>query len=121
MERSTWEWGSACQGPCLTKAQMPPERLEFGPSSTKGMNYYAAYRRGRQVDGSYYPSAWSMDSGPGLEQIHLLQWVKGYGPLYWHYGPDEYYKVNLFLCEVNEEKLSQRIGMEIIEFDPTAV
>lgn len=121
MSPSAWHWGTTCEEPALTKAHLPAERLELGPGSNPSLNYYAAYRKGRQVDGSYYPSAWHLDSEKGLHFIHILQWVKGYGPIYWQHQPDEYYKVNLFLIEHNDAKLDQRISLESFWFDPTDV
>lgn len=117
METSTWHWGTACVEPSLPGKALPPDCLVF-ECLLNGNNYWAAYKRGRQVDGATYPRHYLLDRDEGLHLVHTLQWVKGYGPVYWCNGPDEYYRVNLFLIESNEEKLSQRIGMEVFQFDP---
>lgn len=117
MERSTWHWGTSCEEHALPGEQLPPECLVF-ETLLNGNNYWAAYRRGRQVDGATYPSRYMLDRGEGLHLVHTLQWVKGYGPVYWcHDG--KYYKVNLFLIESNEAKLDKGIGMTSFDFDPT--
>lgn len=118
MEASTWEWGTASQEPTIPEHQLPPDRLVFR-NLEGGGSAWVAYKRGRYKDGGVLPRFYYIGSEQGIGFVHYLQWVLGYGTLYWKDSDGEYYKVNLFLIENNEGKLSQRIGMEVFQFDPT--
>jgi hypothetical protein len=118
MEASTWAWGTACQEPTIPEHQLPADRLVFKNMHPNGSSW-VAYKRGRYADGGVLPPRFYIGSASGIHFVHYLQWVRGFGPLYWKEPGGEYYKVDLFLIENNEEKLDQRIGMEIFRFDPT--
>jgi len=117
MERSTWEWGTASQEPTTPEHQLPADRLVF-KNMDGGGSSWVAYKRGRYADGGVVPPHFYIGSERGIRFVHFLQWVRGFGPLYWKEVGGEYYKVDLFLIEYNEEKLNQRIGMECFRFDP---
>jgi len=111
-----WHWGTGCQEPILAASELPAERLVLWYDAKSKAEYWAAYRKHKQVNGGRLPA--DFDSVDSMHIIHTLQLVMGYGPLYWRHAETEYYKFNLFLIGYDEELLGPEHPATSYDFDP---